>query len=253
MKKRIIIKDKRGTESNRKRGFFPLFLFLFSVILVAALTFFDTKAYKDAKMMQDIVIVIDAGHGGNDPGKISSNGIMEKDVNLEITKKLQKELVSKGFKVILTRENDNDLSDFDACNKKKSDMKNRVTKINSSNADYTISIHQNSYSDPSVKGAQVFYYSSSEKSKELAAEIQEEIKKTVDENNNRMIKEGNDYYILRKTNCPGVIIECGFLSCDEEAARLVDEKYQMKLVKAIANCVENVTKNKESANSDSLL
>lgn len=242
MKRKIINKDKRGRECNCKRAYFPLFLFSFFVILVAIFTFFDTKAYKDAKMMQDIVIVIDAGHGGNDPGKISSKGIMEKDVNLKIAEKLQKELTLNGIKVVMTRENENDLSDFDACNKKKSDMKNRVSIINSSNADYMISIHQNSYSDSNVKGAQVFYYSSSEKSKELAAAIQAEIKKTVDEKNNRMIKEGNDYYILRKTNCPGVIVECGFLSCDEETARLTDEKYQIKIAKAIANCVKNVTK-----------
>lgn len=185
----------------------------------------------------DIVVVIDAGHGGNDPGKVSSDGILEKDINLQIALLLKEELEKNGVKVIMIRETDICLAVEGATNKKSSDMKKRVEIINDANPTCMISIHQNSFSDQSVSGAQTFYYGESEESKELAQAIQTEIIKTVDSNNNRRIKEGNDYYLLRKTNCPGVILECGFLSCPAEADKLCDENYQRKIAVAVATAI----------------
>ena len=185
----------------------------------------------------EIIVVVDAGHGGNDPGKVSSMGVYEKDINLSIAIKLKNELEKMGIKVVLTRNHDTNLATLGATNKKSSDMKNRVELINSTKANCVISIHQNSYTDSGVKGAQVFYFGSSKESKELAELLQANIVSDVDENNTRSAKEGNDYYILRKSVCPGVIIECGFLSCPEETAKLVDEKYQEKLAVVIAKTI----------------
>ena len=127
-------------------------------------------------------IIIDAGHGGFDGGASVGN-TLEKDINLSIALKLKEVLEQKGVKVVLTRTDDACLSTPGATNKKTSDMNNRVEIINSANADCLISIHQNSYTDSSVKGAQVFYYGSSEESKKLAEELQSSLISNVDSDN----------------------------------------------------------------------
>jgi len=183
------------------------------------------------------IIVIDPGHGGNDPGKVGSSGCYEKDINMEIAIKLKDSLEEYGFTVVLTRESDTNLATEGATNKKTSDMHNRVELINEAKADCFISIHQNSYTDPDVKGAQVFYYSQSAESEELATVLQRFLVDKVDSDNNRKIKAGDEYYILKKTTCPGVIIECGFLSCPWEEAMLLDENYQEKLADDISEAI----------------
>ena len=175
---------------------------------------------KNLKKENKLVVVIDPGHGGNDPVKGSKDGVLEKDINLEIALLLKEELEKMGATVIMTRETDICLAAEGATNKKSSDMKKRVEIINEINPTCMISIHQNSFSDQSVSGAQVFYNGESDDSKALAQAIQSEFIQSVDSENNRKIKEGNDYYILRKTICPGVIIECGFLSCPAETDKL---------------------------------
>lgn len=211
---------------------FPHVLFLFfllSVIAIMNCYFY----FSEATNPEDVVVVIDAGHGGNDPGKVGVSNVLEKDVNLSIALILKDKLEEKGFQVILTRENDESLATSGATNKKSSDMNNRIEIINGVKADCLISIHQNSYSSSSVKGAQVFYHGTSAESRELAEAIQKSLIENVDSNNHRKAKEGSDYFILRKSVCPGVIVECGFLSCPEETAKLVDEGYQNKLADAI--------------------
>ena len=106
-------------------------------------------------------ICIDSGHGGNDPGKIGVAGTKEKEVNLAIALKLKKSLEKQNIRVVMTRNDDRNLADANAKNEKTSDMKNRVAKMDSEQPDAVISIHQNSYTDSSAKGAQVFYYSES--------------------------------------------------------------------------------------------
>lgn len=223
---------------QKKKAFVCLAIFLFLVIL--NLYVFVGIASRDE---YEITVVIDAGHGGMDPGKVGVGGIEEKDVNLSIAILLKDLLEKEGIKVVMTRENDNSLCSEGASNKKTSDMNNRIEIINEAKADCLISIHQNSFTDSNVFGAQVFYYSESEEAKKLAEEIQSTIKKEVSPENNRSIKSGNDYFILRKSVCPGVIVECGFLSNKEETAKLVDEGYQLKLAKAIAEAVCNIYKN----------
>jgi N-acetylmuramoyl-L-alanine amidase len=180
-----------------------------------------------------ICIVIDAGHGASDPGKVGINGALEKDINLSLALKLATLLENKGYNVVLTRDSDDILADSDASNVKLEDMKNRVSVITDANAVLTVSIHQNSYADSSVSGPQVFYYKESTEGKEIAACIQDSLDETLNRTASRGIKANDEYYLLRKTPTPTVIVECGFLSNPSEAELLCEELYQAKLVRAI--------------------
>lgn len=175
---------------------------------------------------QKEVVVIDAGHGGHDPGKVGVNDALEKDVNLQIAEKVKKYLEKNDIEVVMTREDDV-MEDT-----KLEDMKKRVALINKTKPAITVSIHQNSYSDPSVKGAQVFYYVNSDVSQEAASLMQEELRK-LDVENTRQIKSNSDFYMLKKTEVPTIIVECGFLSNPEEAEKLVTEEYQEQMAEAI--------------------
>lgn len=179
------------------------------------------------------VVVLDAGHGGNDPGKIGVDGTLEKDINLSLTYQLKAFLEAADVTVVLTRESDEGLYQENDTNKKRADMNARCQKIQETCPDLTVSIHQNSYHEESVKGAQVFYYTGSEQGKRLAEIIQEEFDSVLGEANTRKAKANSSYYLLLHTSCPIVIVECGFLSNWEETARLKDEGYQEKLAWAI--------------------
>lgn len=178
-------------------------------------------------------ICVDSGHGGNDPGKIGVAGTKEKEVNLAIALKLKKSLEKQNIRVVMTRTDDRNLADANASNKKTSDMKNRVAKMDSEQPDLVVSIHQNSYIDSSAKGAQVFYYSESEEGKKLAEILQKNLIEIADQENNRVAKANTSYYILKNTSVPTVIVECGFLSNPEEESRLISAAYQEKLVEAL--------------------
>lgn len=178
-------------------------------------------------------VVIDAGHGGSDPGKIGINGALEKDLNLEIALLVKQYLEADDVRVVLTRETDKGLYDADAHNKKVQDMKRRIDKIEETAPALTVSIHQNSYPEEYVHGAQVFYYNTSTEGKRLAEKIQERLVAYVDPENTRQIKANDSYYLLKKTAVPIVIVECGFLSNAKEAAKLMTQDYQNKLAWAI--------------------
>ena len=178
-------------------------------------------------------VIIDAGHGGADPGKVGINGALEKDINLEIAMKLKNFLEMADVEVILTRDSDAGLYDEDASNKKVQDMKRRVEIIETAKPDVTVSIHQNSYHEEYVHGAQTFYYEGSERSKALAEKIQQVLLNEVDKDNKRVAKSNDSYYLLKKTSVPIVIVECGFLSNSEEAQKLNSDYYQEKLAWAV--------------------
>ena len=191
---------------------------------------------------QNKVIVLDSGHGGDDPGKIGVNQAKEKDVNLKIAKKIKKRLKKKGWRVVMTREKDIMLGDPEAGNRKIHDMKARVELINKTIPQAAVSIHQNSYQDEQIHGAQVFYYSHSEEGKRMAEVMQKALLK-VDADNTRQAKANDTYYLLKRTEVPTIIIECGILSNPEEAAKLIDSEYQKNMADAIVEgiiaCVEN--------------
>ncbi|BCJ94031.1 N-acetylmuramoyl-L-alanine amidase CwlD [Anaerocolumna cellulosilytica] len=180
-----------------------------------------------------VIIVIDAGHGGFDPGKIGINKALEKDINLSISKKLKGYLEQKGIKVIMTREEDKGLHDENTGDKKRADMRKRVSIINESDALIAVSIHQNSFTAESSKGFQAFYYQNSVEGKLLAETLQEKAKDTLKDGNRREAKSNQSYYMLKNTRCPLVIVECGFLSNWTEAKLLCDEEYQKKVAWAI--------------------
>lgn len=184
---------------------------------------------QSASSDRPFVVVIDAGHGGADPGKIGINGSLEKDINLEIAQKLSWYLEQADVQTVLTRETDTGLySDADT-KKKMADMKKRCEIIADSHADLVVSIHQNSYHEESVSGGQVFYYRSSEKGKRLAELLQKRFDYVLGEKNRRLAKPNGNYYLLLHVKCPIVIVECGFLSNRREAALLGDKEYQDKL------------------------
>ena len=179
------------------------------------------------------VVVVDAGHGGFDPGKVGINGAEEKDINLAIAEKLAEYLRAGDVKVVMTREDGEGLYDPDSDNKKVQDMKRRVEIMESARPDLTVSIHQNSYPEEYVHGAQVFFHRDSEEGKALADLIQKQFVAQVDPENNRQIKANDSYYLLKKNAMPIVIVECGFLSNYGEAEKLVTEEYQDQVAWAI--------------------
>lgn len=178
-------------------------------------------------------VIIDVGHGGIDCGKVSAEGILEKDVNLVIAKKLGALLEQADVKVTFTRDSDSGLYEESDSNKKVADLHNRCSLIEKIRPDCTVSIHQNSFSSPDVRGAQVFYYGQSTEGELLANYVQESLIARVDPKNHRQAKANDTYYLLKRTVSPTVIVECGFLSCPEEALLLTSEEYQNRLVWAI--------------------
>lgn len=174
------------------------------------------------------IVVIDAGHGGWDPGKVSENSIYEKDINLKVALKLQQYLQQGDCYVLLTRATDEALG-----RKKREDMNNRKDIADNMGADIIISVHQNSFTSSKVKGSQVFYYKSSEKSKVLAEKIQESMKNFLSQDGSRLAKANDNYYILKQTTIPAVIVECGFLSNPSERALLTQDDYVEKIAWSI--------------------
>lgn len=147
------------------------------------------------------VVVVDAGHGGFDPGKVGINGAEEKDINLAIAQKVAEYLEAGDVKVVMTREDGEGLYDPESDNKKVQDMKRRVEIMESARPDLTVSIHQNSYPEEYVHGAQVFYHEDSEEGKRLADYIQKQFVAQVDPENTRQIKANDSYYLLKKQPC----------------------------------------------------
>lgn len=186
------------------------------------------------------VVLIDAGHGGVDPGKVVTHRgkeICEKDINLLIASKLASLLSERGYTVYMTRDTDGGLYAEADKNKKKTDMVKRVQKASEVDADVMISIHANSFKSGEASGAQVFYYKGSNEGEILAMNIQDSLR-DMDSSNARVHKPNDTYYLLKKTKCPSVIVECGFLTCDTEAELLLSDEYQSKLAITIGDGID---------------
>lgn len=191
----------------------------------------------DAYIKETPVVVVDAGHGGTDPGKVGVDGSLEKDINLAVAERLKTYLEQDDVKVIMTRETDTGLYSETDSRKKMADMKKRCEiieeSIEESGADLVVSIHQNSYHEESVSGGQVFYYRDSSKGKALAKILQDRFDYVLGDQNRRLPKANANYYLLLHVKCPIVIVECGFLSNRKEAALLNSGEYQDKLAYTI--------------------
>lgn len=182
------------------------------------------------------VVIIDAGHGGEDSGAVD-NGLLEKDINLDIALKLRDFLISSGYTVVMTR--DTDISIYDSSSstvreKKVSDLHNRLSIINSSENNILISIHQNKFEQSKYYGAQMFYSKNNADSERLAESIRQSVTGLLQPDNKRELKPAeNTIYILDKATVPSIIVECGFLSNPQEAQKLSDENYRTKMAFAI--------------------
>lgn len=182
------------------------------------------------------VVVIDAGHGGVDPGKVGNQGAHEKTLNLQIAQKLRTYIEESGGVAILTRSEDIGLYTEESKSireKKKEDLRNRRRLIQESNGDLFISIHLNSFPSPQYYGAQSFYLEGDEESKILAEHIQKELLRVLNRENNRQAKGTDNYYILKENPVPSVLVEGGFLSNLEEEKLLNEKNYQNQLAWAI--------------------
>jgi len=208
----------------------------FFYVIMHVVLFYSLFALKPPVLSASVpvnkrVIAIDAGHGEWDPGKQSRN-VSEKDINLEISEKLQSLFELNGAIVFSTRSDDTALA-----GRKREDLSSRARIANSAGADIYISIHQNSFESASVSGAQVFYHESSEKSKALAELIQNRLNSFVGTHKGqtmkRTAKSGETYYVLKKTEMPAVIVECGFMSNRRDLELLQDEEFQEKIAWAI--------------------
>ncbi len=180
------------------------------------------------------VILVDPGHGGIDPGVVGRSGALEKDITLEVGRRLAASLGQAGAMVLMTRDTDTDLSDpgtIGASAKKREDLKRRVALANDNEADLYVSIHVNSIPDPSRRGAQTFVQPGSVESKKASQFIQSELARLL-KNTDRQPSEV-DFFITRNTAMPAVIVEIGFMTNQAEGKLLTDPAYQGKVAWAI--------------------
>lgn len=213
-----------------------LFLVMFVVIYTASVNFSVITSSSNVKSAVP-VIVIDAGHGGVDGGAVASDGTNEKDINLDIALKLNELMKLNGFSTVMTRTEDISIHDDDATTirqKKVSDLKKRLSILDDGDALCMISIHQNIYSSSKYSGTQVFYGKNNTLSETLADSIQNQVVTLMQPDNKRAIKQTTkDIYLLYNAQKPCVMVECGFLSNQEELSNLKDDEYQTKMAFAV--------------------
>ena len=195
------------------------------VILLVSISMVYQIHSDNHKIIEKYVVVIDPGHGGMDQGA-SRDGVYEEDINFQVALYLKQLLEANDITVVMTRTTDVDLANDTSDNRKREDLKQRVSIMDTANV--FVSIHMNISDDIRVVGSQVFY--GSEQSLVLADMIQDELKKL---NQSKFHSKKGDYYILNQTKAIGVIVECGFLSNVNERKRLQDTKYQEQLAYAI--------------------
>lgn len=204
------------------------------LMISAALNIKVSVSSESVKSMP--TIVIDAGHGGEDGGAVSESGVLEKDINLSIANDTSALFYLLGFDVTQTRKTDIALDNGeDTIRKRKvSDMKKRLEIFNSSKENTIISIHQNKFSESKYHGTQIFYSPNNPKSKQLADSIKYSVKGLLQPDNERECKKADSgIYLLKNTNNPAVIVECGFISNGEECKNLLDSQYQKQMAYSI--------------------
>jgi len=208
---------------------------MMAVLLLISVFFLSKEAavVSNETSEKEKVIVIDAGHGGADPGMIGIGGLEEKGINLAVSMKLKEALENQGFTVVMTRQEDKGLYEEGTRNKKVQDMQNRIEIMEKAKPILAVSIHQNSYTEESVKGPQVFYYETSAEGQKLAVNIQSALNTELSTERPRKEKGNTSYFLLKKSPCVLNIVECGFLTNKKEAELLQTEEYQQKIVEAV--------------------
>ncbi len=215
------------------------FILLFTVLVFITDNGMFSKVNSDLYENDEFVIIIDAGHGGEDGGAVASDGSAEKDYNLDIALKLETILKLYGFNIIMTRTTDTMTCDENLQTqrqRKVSDIKNRLSLTKKFKNSILVSIHQNKFSDPKQKGAQVFYSPNNFKSKELSESIQNSIVVNLQTDNKRQTKKcGTEIYLLYHSTVPSVLVECGFISNHNELKLLKSDDYRNKIATLIAD------------------
>jgi N-acetylmuramoyl-L-alanine amidase len=232
----MLIKNKVGGFNLMRVFFISKRLLIYAWITFGAvlLTFYaikNTQSVPTAVLSDQLegrTIVIDAGHGGFDPGAVSKRGTKEAELNLYIAQKLQNLLEARGAVVIMTRTEQKALAST-----KREDMRKRIEILRESNADIAISIHLNKFKQPQYFGAQTFYMSGSYEGELLAQNIQRQLIQILGRGNRREIKPVKDFLILKAGNMPTALVECGFLSNPEEEQLLLSDRYQELIAWAI--------------------
>lgn len=222
-----------------------LFVFFSIFLLVSILLLQEIKLAASSQLIEDKhpVIIIDAGHGGEDGGAVGTDGTNEKDINLAIALKLNDILTVFGYETRMVRVSDisihNDGADT-IRERKVSDIRNRTAIMEEYDNCLYVSIHQNKYEDSRIWGAQTFYSPNDEASKNLAQFIQTSIATKIQPDNSRLIKEsGTSIYVLYNATKPAVMVECGFMSNYNELLQLKTEEYQSQMAFSISSGIIN--------------
>ena len=214
-----------------------LFCVILSVIKVPKIMSAESFAAEQSLK----TVVVDAGHGGIDPGAVSAEGIFEKDINLSVSECLSDFLNAFGYNVIMTRSDDNLIGNLDndsVRDAKRSDIKKRLEISEQAENSILLSIHQNKFSNPKYSGTQVFYSSNNPLSNSLACCIQSDVSRLLQPQNDRQIKAvGKEIYLLFHSQKPAVMVECCFISNADELSDLLSAEYQKKLCFCILNGV----------------
>ncbi len=213
-------------------------LVIMCVVSVGVGAYMKSERYVQALQTENekCVIIIDAGHGGEDPGAVGVNGQYEKDLNLIIANAVGEALSKEGFAVVYTRTEDKLLYTEDENIygiRKISDLKNRCKIVAEYPNAIFVSIHMNSFGDPKYSGSQVYYSAKNEGSELLAGCIQGKIKDSVQNENERKTKVGKGMYVLENVENVAVLVECGFLTNELECQKLSEKEYQKQLSLAI--------------------
>jgi len=224
--------------------------FFYGFIMIAVLLVihwgnkFVSVVAENSSAQREHCIILDAGHGGIDGGTTSCSGKLESAYNLEITHRLNSLLNFMGFQTVMIRTSDISVytEGETIAQQKISDLRERVRIVNETPNALLLSIHQNYFSDARYHGAQVFY-AETDRSQELARQIQENLKNTVNPGSNRMSKKSNGIYLMEHIHQPGILIECGFLSNVQEASKLSTAEYQKKLSAVIAASISSFLSN----------
>ena len=231
-------------------------IFVLSMVFISVFVYFfslntDQTIETVSLPVTNKVVVIDAGHGGEDQGAESANGVTEAQTNLKIALKVQNLLEQAGCTVILTRSDENAIYDVNSKTlrqKKNSDIKNRVKIGNESSADIFVSIHLNKIPQSQYYGWQTFYKQGNEQGKNLATCIQNSLNEAIQKENKRVPLKIDNIYIIKNVEIPTSIIECGFLSNPEEEKLLLQDDYQNKLAWGIYTGIINYFYENENQN-----
>lgn len=217
-------------------------VFIALLFLVCLLGNHFTPNARSANASRAYTVVLDAGHGGEDGGASSSAGLLEKELNLTLTKKIGAYLEAEGIAVVYTRTEDILLYDrgVDYKGRKKLlDLAARLKIARETENSVLVSIHMNAFPQKQYHGLQVYYSANHPLSQALALTIQNDVKKALDPSNTRSVKKADSsIYLLDRSEKPAILIECGFLSNDAEAARLASEEYQDALAALIAESIQ---------------